>query len=142
MAGISTPQAFKTLGPHLVSGQSLNEAVGNGLRNSRDAITALAGGGATGAPLLAYGINHVTVTASAADSVMLPPSLPGAIVMVTNNGAQSLQVFANTVSSLSSGILDTINGTAGATGVAVAAATTAMLMCSAYGAWFGPVALA
>jgi hypothetical protein len=140
--GASTPQVFKTLGPHLISGQSLNAALGNGLANYSDAITALASGGAAGAPLLAYGINHVTVTANANDSAMMPPSLPGASVMVTNNGAQSLQVFANTTSSLPAGTLDTINGTAGATGVAVAAAKTALFMCSVYGAWFGPVALA
>lgn len=144
MAGINQPQPYKTLAPHLVSGSSLNAAIGNGQRNYQDAITALAGGGAAGAPLLALGVNKVTVVASAADSAMLPPSgtALGGSVIIVNTGASSMQVFANTVSSLPSGVLDTINGTAGATGVAVANAKTAMFWATAAGAWFGPVALA
>jgi hypothetical protein len=82
--------------------------------------------------------------ATGGDSVQLPPSgtAGGGSVVVFNGGAASTQVFANAVSSLPSGVLDTINGTAGATGVAVANGKTAIFMCSAAGAWFGPVALA
>jgi hypothetical protein len=137
-----TPQVYQTLGPSLRGGLALNNDIANSLRNYSDTITALAGGGATGAVLLALGINKVTTVGSAADSVMLPKSTPGAVVIVTNTTATAMQVFANTTSSLPSAVLDTINGTAGATGVSVAAGKTAIFMCSAYGAWFGPVALA
>lgn len=144
MAGINQPQPFQVLAPAMHSGSALNAAIARGLRNYQDAITALAGGGAAGAPLLALGVNKVTVVASGADSVMLPPSWTalGGSVIIVNNGASSLQVFANPVSSLPSGVLDTINGTAGATGVAVANAKTAIFWATAAGAWFGPVALA
>ncbi len=145
MAGIVQPQPFKTLAPIMHSGTALNAAIANGLLNYQDAITALAGGAQAGSPLLALGVNKVTVIANANDSVMLPPSgtsLGGAVVVVNNTASTSLQVFANTVSSLASGVLDTINGTAGATGVAVAGAKTAIFWCTAAGAWFGPVALA
>lgn len=121
---------------------AINKAMANGLRNYADALTALAGGGQAGATPLVNGINHVTTVATAADSLMLPPAVPGALVIVRNDGANAAQVFANTQSSLPSGDEDTINGTAGETGVSVAAGKTAMLMCCVYGAWFGPVALA
>ena len=133
---------FKTLGPHLVSGAALNNAIGQGSLNAQDTITALAGGGAAGAPNLALGINRASVVASAADSVMLPPSLASNIVIFQNSGANACQVFANTVSSLPAGTLDTINGTAGATGVAVGAGKMAIFCCYTTGAWVGPVALA
>jgi hypothetical protein len=130
-------------GPTLQDGNKLNAAIANGLRNYFDAITALAGGGAAGAPQLVYGVNKVTTVASGNDSVQLPPSIPGASVIVENNGGgNSLQVFANVTSSLPTNVLDTINGTAGATGVAVANGKTAIFNCTAYGAWWGPVALA
>ena len=145
MAGIVQPQPFKTLAPALHSGLALNAAIGNGLLNYQDAITALAGGAQAGSPLLALGVNKVTVIVTGGDSVMLPPTgtaLGGAVVVNNNTASTSLQVFANTVSSLPTGVLDTINGTAGATGVAVAGAKTAIFWCTAAGAWFGPVALA
>jgi hypothetical protein len=144
MAGIVQPQPFKTLAPAMHSGSALNAAISNGLLNYQDAITALAGGGAAGAPTLALGVNRLTVVATAADSVMLPPSgtSSGGSVVIVNQGVASTQVFANTVSSLATGVLDTINGTAGATGVAVANGKTAIFWTTAAGAWFGPVALA
>jgi hypothetical protein len=144
MAGITTPQPFPTLAPNMPSGDALNKAIANGLRNYQDAITALAGGGAAGAPLLALGVNKITTVANANDSVQLPPSgtAGGGAVVVANTSGASLQVFANSASSLPTGVLDTINGTAGATGVAVGNGKTAIFWTTAAGAWFGPVALA
>jgi hypothetical protein len=142
MAGITTPQVFPTLAPQLVAGDALNKALGNGLLNYQDAVTALAGGGAAGAPGLCIGLNRLSVVATGNDSAVLPMSLPGAQVTVINNGVASAQIFANPVSSLPSGVLDTINGTAGATGVPVGNGKIATFICTALGAWFGPVALA
>lgn len=144
MAGITTPQVFPTLAPQLVAGDALNKAIGNGLLNYQDGVTALAGGGVAGAPVLALGVNKLSVVATGNDSVMLPPSgtAGGGAVVVSNQGVASAQVFANSASSLPTGVLDTINGTAGATGVAVANGKTAIFWTTAAGAWFGPVALA
>lgn len=139
----ATPQVYTTLGPHLVTGSGLNTSIGNGLRNYSDTITALAGGAQSAlTPVLALGVNKITTVASANDSVVLPPSKPGSVCFITNTTVTAAQIFANLTSSLPSNVEDTINGTAGATGVSLAAGKTAILMCSAYGAWFGPVALA
>lgn len=76
-------------------------------------VTARAGGGQTLATQLSYGLNIVTVVASAADSVKLPPAVAGRTVFIRNNAANATQVFG-------SGI-DTISSVATATGVSQAA---------------------
>lgn len=128
-------------GPRLPDGSDLNRAIANGLSASQDAIVALAGGGAAGAAPLGYGINFVKTAASGSDSVMLPPSVVGGSVRGKNNGAQTMTVYANTQSSLQTGVLDTINGTAGATGISVTSGSNFELNCTALGVWFGPVAM-
>lgn len=107
-------------------------------------ITALAGGGQSGATLLAFGSSggsgqcgafRVDTVATAADSVRLPPtdgspfSVPvGTEIAVVNNGANSMQVFGSGT--------DTINGVATGTGVAQAAGKSAIYKLYAAGAWF------
>lgn len=98
------------------------------------ALTALAGGGQTGATQLNFGFNQVTVVATAADSVQLPPCVQGAAVYVTNDdGADAMTVYGK------AGRTDTINGTAGATGVSQVAAAHALYFCvvpdAASGKW-------
>src|ERR1700759_4850051 len=77
-------------------------------------LTALAGGAQAGSPLLSKSINVVTVCATDADSAQLPPAYGGQAVYVANTSGHALQVFAN-----ASGT-DTINATAGSTGVSIA----------------------
>ena len=92
-------------------------------------LTALAGGGRTGATALKVGLNQVATVATAADSVVLPACTnAGMIVVARNSAANAMQVFAAGS--------DTINGTAGATGVSQAATTGAVYMCTATGSWF------
>jgi len=68
------------------------------------------------------------VNANAADAVLLPPAVAGAEVVVQNAGAAvALQVYATGT--------DTINGTAGSTGVSLAAASTGIYFCVVTGAW-------
>lgn len=136
-----TPQAFPG-GPGLQDGTTLNRVLGAGLRNYSDAIVAHAGGGTASATQLVLGINNVPTVATSADSLVMPQSVPGGFVMIVNGGVASATVYANPVSALPSGVLDTLNGTAGATGISVANGKTALLFCTAFGAWVGPVALA
>lgn len=76
--------------------------------------TAFAGGGQTSATQLDYGMNTVTVVATAADSVKLPYAWPGAIALVKNaDASDSMTVFGRGT--------DTIDGVASATGNAQAA---------------------
>lgn len=78
------------------------------------AVTAFAGGGQASATQLTYGVNVVTVVATAADSVKLPPCFPGATVFIKNaDGADSVTVFGFGT--------DTIDSVASATGNAQAA---------------------
>ena len=94
--------------------------------NTNTGVTAYAGGGQTNATLLEYGFNTVTVVATNADSVKLPPSKPGAIVIIANtDAAQSTTVYG-------SGI-DTINSVATATGVALASGKTCMYIADGEG---------
>lgn len=88
------------------------------------AVTAFVGGGQTGATALGYGLNQVATVASVADSVMLPPCNVGAVVYVTNDATNSTTVFG------SRNRTDTINGTAGATGVAQAGAAHTLYICA------------
>lgn len=99
-----------------------------GLSSQQLALTALAGGGRTGSPTLSAGFNEVTTVATAADSVQLPVALYGLEIFVHNGAASNaMQVFANGS--------DTINGTAGATGVSQAAGKGAIYACYKDGAW-------
>src|SRR5262249_27103754 len=93
-------------------------------QNTTTGLTATAGGGQATAKLLAFGINQVATVASGSDSVQLPPCNVGSVVFVTNDGANSMTVFGFL------GRSDTINGTAGSTGLAQAAAAHALYVCT------------
>lgn len=100
------------------------------LRTTIGPLTAHAGGGRAAATQLDYGINHVTVCATAADSVQLPNWLIGCEVLVINDGAAAAQVFGK------NGTTDTIDGVATATGVPLTNATRCWYYASeAAGAW-------
>lgn len=87
------------------------------LGDGQEALTALAGGGKAGATQLMYGLNQIDVCATAANSCLLPYAFPGAICVLSNDGAQSTTVFGKGT--------DTIDAVATATGNAMAAAKRA-----------------
>ena len=106
-------------GYRLIDGSDLNNAFAQPRWQTNPGIVALAGGGLSAStPVLVIGTNLVKTVASASDSVVLPSGTAGSIVLVRNNGANSMQVFAQGS--------DTINGTAGATGISVANAKTVL----------------
>lgn len=78
-----------------------------------DGVTALAGGAQAGSPIMSSMFNRVSTAASAGDSVQLPPaqSIIGACICVFNDTAKNITVFGNVSTT------DTINGTAGSTGM-------------------------
>ena len=94
----------------------------NAHQSVTDLITAYAGGAQTNATLLASTYNNVSVVATAADSVKLPLGAAGMSVYIRNSAANSLQVFGSGT--------DTINAVATATGVAQAATTSAVYVCT------------
>lgn len=90
-------------------------------------FTAQADGTKANATVLGYGLSNVTTVAGAADSVLLPAAVAGAICILVNNGANAMQVFGQGT--------DTINGVATATGVSQTNALTALYVCTVDGAW-------
>jgi len=86
-------------------------------------LTAHAGGGQTSALPLTATRSYIGAVASANDSVALPLGVAGMSIQVDNEGANACQVFA------ANGSTDTINGTAGSTGVSHPAATTKTYAC-------------
>ncbi len=91
-------------------------------------ITAHAGGGQSSATPLPAMINRVTTVATAADSVVLPPSAPGLVIVVVNAAASnSMNVFPNGT--------DAINALAASTAFAVAAGKTCEFYCTNAGQW-------
>jgi len=65
-------------------------------------VTALAGGGQTGATQLNNGNNVVANVASANDSVVLPSDANGKTITVTNTSANSLNVYPSSGESINS----------------------------------------
>lgn len=106
-------------------------ASGNGW--SAASITAHAGGTRTPATPVRQAVTLIAVTATAGDSVMLPPATGGQLLWISNGGAASAQLFADASTS------DTINGVAAGTGIALAAGKSTVLMSPLAGAWFSVV---
>lgn len=111
----------------LVQGSDMN-ALNDLLASFLGGIVALAGGTRVAAtPVLNAANCEITTCATAADSAVLPKAKVGLDITVTNSGAASAQIFADGT--------DTIQGTAGSVGVALAPAATARYHCSKDGVW-------
>ena len=102
-------------------------ASGNGW--SAASITAHAGGTQPLATPVRQALTLIAVSATAGDSVMLPPAVGGQLLWVMNAGAASSQVFGAIGN-------DTINGVANATGISLAAGKATTLVSPLAGAWF------
>ena len=89
-------------------------------------LTALAGGGQTGATLLAN-ISRITVCATTADSCKLPSALPGADCEGVNLGAASTTIYPQTGEAINSGSANA--------GFAVGAGKGFRFTCSVAGTW-------
>jgi predicted glycosyltransferase len=96
--------------------------------SAQDPIVAKAGGGQTGATQLTSEICRVTTVATAGDSVMLPPAVPGLDIMVINHGAKAMQVYGSGT--------DTINDIATATGVSQMVNSMVIYVCTIAGKWY------
>ena len=142
MAMSSIFQAFASFipGSRLVDGGDCLQ-LAKYLFNPTTGLTALAGGGQSGATALNLGINYVSTVASDNDSVMLPPAVPGTFVAVCNGGGHSLQVFGQGPNMGGAAAGDTIaahnSNTYQATATGVAQATTIMALyyCFTAGQW-------
>lgn len=129
---MATPQRFVS-GYRLEDGTALNNALAQPQWQTNYGITALAGGALSSAtPVLSLGANVVTVVATAGDSVVLPSAVAGSVVYMLNaDSADAVKVYGNGS--------DTINGTAGATGVSYAAAKRVLFIAVTNGVWIANV---
>ncbi|MGH6716158.1 MAG: hypothetical protein ACREDC_08235 [Bradyrhizobium sp.] len=99
------------------------------LQSVTNGITATAGGTQAAAVALMTMINRVATVATGADSVALPRAIAGMMVLVINDGANSVDVY--TVN----GGTDVINALSDATAYALAATKSALFFCPAVGQW-------
>lgn len=117
-------------GKALQDGDALNK-LALLLGGTQNNITAKAAGTKANATHITACKAHVSVCATNADSVILPPGYPGLEVTIFNGGAATLQVFGAG--------LDTINDIATATGVSQATLKSAIYTCydvvSGVGKW-------
>lgn len=116
------------LGLALQEGGAIDALLGLGGFNCQNSIVPTVGGTQTDSAKLTYGLNEVASSANDTDGVVLPPAAAGSIVVVHNSdSAQDVLVFGNGS--------DTINGTAGATGVALGQGLTGLYFCVTAGVW-------
>jgi len=129
---MATPDRFPG-GFRLTDGDSLDVALSNPIWQTNYGITALAGGAlSSSTPVLVLGSNVVGTVATAGDSVVLPSAVAGSIVYMLNaDSADAVKVYGNGS--------DTINGTAGATGVSYAAAKRVLFIAVDNGVWIANV---
>lgn len=111
----------------LADNNTLNTLLANPNYSSEDSITAHSGGGQTSAYLLTATISRIT-TAAANDSVRLPGSKAGSMVIVINDSSNAVQVFGKETA--------TINDIATGTGVSVAPGTSVVYFCPIAGKWY------
>lgn len=123
----SSPYPQSNPGRQLIDGDDFNKISGN-FFSAENGKTAAAGGGRPNAYPIRTSKVQFTVIATAGDSAVLPPAWPGLEVYVQNDdAADAMQIFANGN--------DTINATAGATGVSLVAGAAAMFVCIVTGNW-------
>lgn len=107
------------------TGEAFDNALSINAVDVDNAITALGTTQATAYQLLANMNNLTTVAAST--GVALPKPIPGRTVTVFHNGVSNVKVYGNGS--------DTIDGTAGATGVTLTAAARCQYLCTSPTTW-------
>ena len=119
---------YKLLGPHLISGSSLNMNFAYPKVAYNSGLTATASGTVSTSLAITETVSQIDTVTTSGDGVLLPKATVGSWFILINNGSNPMTVFAAGGS--------TINGTAGATGVSQANAKTALYVCAKAGAWF------
>ena len=96
--------------------------------SATDNIVAHSGGGQANATPLTTELNKVTTVAAVGDSVRLPASSAGLTIVVTNKGANAMQVFGAGT--------DTIDDSPTAVGVSQMRGSVVIYECNTAGAWY------
>jgi hypothetical protein len=131
--GVAQMQGSVVLYVSTLAGKWFTEGLATGFSGSLqtssavNALAANAGGGQASATLLTAMINRVTTVANLGDSVKLPASAAGLVLVVSNAGANAMDVFP------ASG--DAINALAANAAIRINANTTVSFYCSVAGTW-------
>lgn len=119
-------------GFRLTDGDGLDVALATPQWQTNYGITALGTARASTTPALVLGHNVVTTSTASNYGVVLPSAVAGSIVYFYNaDSADAVTVFGSAS--------DTINGTAGATGVSYAAAKRVLFIAVNNGVWIANV---
>jgi len=123
-------------GYRLIDGNDLLTLV-NDIYSYQSGITALAGGGLSGAPIMINNYSQIDTVATTNDSIALPPATPGLEVTVCNNGANTMAVFGsyNPGNSATDTVLAAGSTGAGAASVTQASGKVAIYSCFKAGIW-------
>jgi hypothetical protein len=90
---MSFPQPF-LFGKRLQEGQSLDEVLGSPVWTTTAALTATTGGSRTTSTRIVESVANIATAASGA-GVTLPVAVPGKIMLVFNNSANDIRIFAD-----------------------------------------------
>lgn len=119
-------------GFRLTDGDGLDVALATPQWQTNYGITALGTALASTTPALVLGSNVVTTSTASNYGVVLPSAVAGSVVYLLNaDSADAVTVFGKGS--------DTINGTAGATGVSYAAAKRVLFIAVNNGVWIANV---
>lgn len=124
-------------GLRLIDGQDLENLASYTL-GAKAGLVALAGGGAPGATALVYGQNEVATCATNADSTLLPLALPGATVVLINDGVGSCRTYPAQSNPSNGDAADTIaphNTSVYGASADTAAAGVSVFHCAVLGKW-------
>lgn len=100
-------------------------------------LTARAGGTQAACTALADGVylQEIDTAATANDSVCLPFANPPNVIVVTNQGAAAVAVFANASTNPATGTTDSINGVANTAQLTLSPQSGAMFFSAKAGRW-------
>ena len=119
-------------GFRLTDGDAIDVALATPQWQTNYGITALGTARASTTPVLVLGSNVVTTSTGSNYGVVLPSAVAGSVVYFYNaDSADAVTVFGSAS--------DTINGTAGATGVSYAAAKRVLFIAVNNGVWIANV---
>ena len=127
MVGITPPENSRQA---LQDGIWLRGLANGQNRGSINKLVAHAGGSKATAFQIPAAVELVSfgTVATTGDSALLPQAKAGTIVMVANNGAQTLDLYGKGT--------DTVNNVATATAYTLATTVAAIFFCAVDGAWF------
>lgn len=120
------PQPFD-FGKRLQDGQSLDEVFANPVWSYSKPLTATVGGTRATSTKIVEAIANVATVGAVGAGVTLPVAIPGKVMLVFNNSATDLRIYADDPS--------TIDGVSGDTGVLVAASSLTMFVAQSLRHW-------